>query len=176
MSQTEWIRLRRIAAVLTRSKATTVNDLIQETCARVLGDTRPWPVNIPFFAFFAGVMKSVAGEEVQKLRRAREAGSGVRAPLSLHDKVGGLAFDPPDLRPNAEQVLLEQEAATETKAAILALFHDDPAAALMVEGKIDGIEGEELRELVGLEITDFQSKNRLIRRRMLKLNPGRPVS
>lgn len=41
MSQAEWIRLRRIADVLTRSKATSVNDLIQETSARVLGDTRP---------------------------------------------------------------------------------------------------------------------------------------
>lgn len=176
MSQAEWIRLRRIADILTRSKATAVNDLIQETSARVLGDTRPWPVNIPFFAFFAGVMKSVASEEVQKLKRAREGGSGVREPLSLHDEVGGLAFDPPDLGPNAEQVLLQREAATETKAEILALFHDDPVAMMMVEGKMEGMEGEELRELVGLQITNFQSKNKLIRRRMLKLSPGKPVS
>ena len=52
------------------------------------------------------------------------------------------------------------------KQVILDLFEDDLVAQTIVEGDMDGIEGEELRSLTGLDLKAFASKRRLIRRRI----------
>ena len=57
------------------------------------------------------------------------------------------------------------------KACLLSLFEDDEIAQLILEGMMEGIEGEELRELTDLDNTAYQSKRRLIRRRIDKKFP-----
>jgi hypothetical protein len=46
-----------------------------------------------------------------------------------------------------------------------------PLAQVMVEGGMEGMEGEELREVTGLTKIAFASKRRLIRRRVEKAFP-----
>jgi hypothetical protein len=55
--------------------------------------------------------------------------------------------------------------------AIRDLFADNPAALRMLEGMLDGMEGEALRSLTDLSETEFASKRRLIRRRIDKAFP-----
>ena len=66
---------------------------------------------------------------------------------------------------------MSSETATAMKAAMLALFEDDPTAQVILEGMMEGMEGEELRELTELNATAYQSKRRLIRRRIEKTFP-----
>jgi hypothetical protein len=54
---------------------------------------------------------------------------------------------------------------------ILNVFADDPTAQIIVEGIMEGMDGEELRALTELDDTAFGSKRRLIRRRIDKAFP-----
>jgi hypothetical protein len=51
------------------------------------------------------------------------------------------------------------------------LLEEDPVAQVMVEGMMEGMGGEELREVIGLTKIAFASKRRLIRRRIDKAFP-----
>lgn len=55
---------------------------------------------------------------------------------------------------------------------VLALFDDDPDAQVIVEGDMDDWSAEELRAYTGLSQTAYDSKRRLIRRRLNKAYPG----
>ena len=56
--------------------------------------------------------------------------------------------------------------------AIIGLFEDDPVAQVMVEGIMENMEGEELRELAGLTKLAFASKWRPICRRIEQAYPN----
>jgi len=72
----------------------------------------------------------------------------------------------PDPAPNAEALIVSEEDATRIRRAILALFDDDPQARDIVEGTKEEMTAEELRDLTGLSQTAYNSKRRLIRRRI----------
>jgi hypothetical protein len=46
------------------------------------------------------------------------------------------------------------------------LFEDDTVAQVLFEGDVDGMEGQELRALVGLTQTEYDTKKRYVRRRL----------
>ena len=149
------------------------NDLIQESYCRVLAGSRPWPSDVPLLPFLVNVRKSVVSNERRKRKRSEEDGSAVRAPLSLYDATGSLVIDAKDPSPNIEDVLLANAGAAEFKREILELFADDPAAQILVEGVPEEMEVDELRQLTDLDQTSFNSKHRLIRRRIEKHLAGR---
>ncbi|GAC1343540.1 MAG: hypothetical protein NVSMB18_19550 [Acetobacteraceae bacterium] len=173
LSQSDWIRLRRVAEQLTGDGVMGRDDLIQESYCRVLAGSRPWPSAVRLLPFLVNVLKSVVSNERRKRRRSEEDGSAVRAPLSLHDAAGGLVIDTEDPTPNIEDILLANAGAAEFKREILDLFADDPEAQILVEGIAEGMQGEELRQLADLDQTSFNSKRRLIRRRIEKHLSGR---
>jgi hypothetical protein len=78
----------------------------------------------------------------------------------------GLTFDPPDSAPDPEYQSASNEEVTQMTQHIVPLFDDDLVAQVMVEGIMEGMEGEELRELTGLSKVGFASKRRLVRRRI----------
>jgi DNA-directed RNA polymerase specialized sigma24 family protein len=173
LSQADMVRLRRAADHLVGDGVMGRDDLIQEAYCRVLAGSRPWPSDVRLLPFLINVMKSVVSNERRKRRRSEEDGSAVRAPLSLHDAAGGLAIDAEDPAPNIEEALLANAGAAEFKREILDLFVDDLAAQMLVEGVMDGMQGEELRQVTDLDQTAFNSKRRLMRRRIEKHMPGR---
>ena len=130
--------------------------------------------------FLAEVMRSVADGELQKSgvqprsnadddSRKREARPRL-VPIANH---GGdeTAADPPDPALDPEQRTGSAEEAAAMRACLLSLFEDDEIAQLILEGMMEGIEGEDLRELTDLDKTAYQSKRRLIRRRIDKKFP-----
>lgn len=173
MGQAELLRLRRVADQLTRDGVMGRDDLVQESYCRVLAGSRPWPSNVSLLSFLVNIMKSVVSNERRKLRRSEEDGSAVRAPLSIHAPAGGLAIDAEDPHPNIEERLLAGAGAAEFKREILDLFADDEVAQILVEGIAEGMQGNELQQLTDLDQTAFNSKRRLIRRRIEKKLPGR---
>jgi hypothetical protein len=80
------------------------------------------------------------------------------------------AEDPEDPTPNVEERLAaDEDSIVDRKQRIVALFGDDPVAQVIVEGIMEGTRGEDLRALTDLDPTAYQSKRRLIRRRIAKL-------
>jgi hypothetical protein len=57
------------------------------------------------------------------------------------------------------------------REAIIKLFDDDQDAQIIVEGMMEDMDGEDLRELTDLDKKEFASKRRLVRRRIDKAFP-----
>ena len=165
LSDADWTRLRKVAAVYARNRPVEPDDLLQEAFHRALDGRRNCPVQVDPVKFLAEAMRSITDGELQK--------SEARPRLVPIANCGGdeTAVDPPDPALDSEQRAGSAEEAAAMKACLLSLFEDDEIAQLILEGMMEGIEGEELRELTDLDNTAYQSKRRLIRRRIDKKVP-----
>ena len=138
------------------------DDLLQEAFRRALDGRRNCPVHVHPVKFLAEAMRSIADGESEKIESYPRL-----VPIANHggDETG---VDPPDpaLDPEQRAGSVDEEAVI--KARLLSAFEDDEIAQVIVEGIMEGIEGEELRELTDLDKTAYQSKRRLIRRRIDK--------
>jgi len=163
LSDADMLRLGKISRRFSLGRIDP-DDLLQRAFVAVLSGARKWPRDIDLMCFMVGTIKSLASSQFKSLNRSPE----------LH-LVGAAENDPeedlmettmPDPEPNAEQGLISEQ---ETKAiceAVLQLFEDDEIAQVIVEGHMDGMLAADLRELTGLDQTAYNSKKRLIRRRI----------
>ena len=164
----EWHRLNLAAAYRARQHGIEADDLLQECLERALDGSRACPAHVPILTFLTGIMRSIGSDWHKARSRRRE--------VHLVTDDGELVVDPADDRPNAEQAAEALQREQCIRQAILALFEDDLDAQTIVEGDMEGIEGEELRNLTGMDNTAFNSKRRLIRRRIDKKFPQGWVS
>ncbi len=165
LSDADWTRLGKVAALYARNRLIEPDDLLQEAFRRALDGRRNCPVHVDPVRFLAEAMRSIADGELQK----REVQPRL-VPIANH---GGdeTAVDPPDPALDPEQRAGSAEEAAAMRACLLSLFADDEITQVILEGMMEGIEGEELRELTELDNTAYQSKRRLIRRRIDKKFP-----
>ena len=161
----EWARLRRVAGYYARPQIG-AKDLLQEAFARAL-DGRQCPVHVSVVKFLAEIIRSVANGEGEKVEH--------RLPLvSIVGKTGEPlteVLDRADRAQSVEERLIAEQDAAQLRRDILQLFDDDPVAQIIVEGIMEEMDGEELRELSGLDKTAYDSKRKLIRRRIDKQYP-----
>jgi DNA-directed RNA polymerase specialized sigma24 family protein len=160
LSAARWNRLRRVAKVFCRGRPIEPDDLLQEALARAIDGSRNCPRNIDIVRFLTGAMRSIASGAVKILTRQPD----FRAVPLIDDD--GLALDPPDQRPTVEQQIIGDQEAARIRQETLDLFHDDLTALVLVEGMMEGMNGEELRATADLSKVGFASKRRLIRRRI----------
>jgi RNA polymerase sigma-70 factor (ECF subfamily) len=166
LSAADWGRLRKAAAYFARGRPIEDQDLLQEAFRRALEDDgRKWPSGVDVVRFLAGAMRSIAHGELERAARRPT----LVAIANQGDDEGGI--DPPHPAPSAEQCLAARDDSAAIKAALLALFDNDPTAQVIIEGIMEGMEGEELRELTELDVTAYQSKRRFIRRHIDKKFP-----
>jgi len=161
----DWVRLRRLATRFAAGKPTQAPDLLQESLLRAL-DGRRCPAALGMIPFLAGIMRSVADGEREKAEH--------RIPLVLaatSEAVEVQILNHADPASTAEDALIAEESANQIRSDILGLFDDDPIARDIVEGMMEGWPPEELRELSGLDQTAYDSKRKLIRRRIDKRYP-----
>lgn len=162
LTPAEWIRLRKSADFWAKGRPIGAKDLLQEAFARAI-DSRVCPADVGIVKFLAQTMRSIASGEGEKtdnkLQRVSANASEVVAQKVLNFR---------DPAPGAEQQILSEETVLEIRSGILALFGDDPAAQLIAEGLMDGNDGEELRAVCELDVTAYNSKRRLVRRRIEK--------
>ncbi len=180
LSDADWVRLHKVAALRARNPVIEADDLLQEAFHRALDGRRNCPVNVDLVRFLAEAMRSIADGELEKARGRRRGNDEDEAgnrdapprlvPIANH---GGdeTAVDPPDPGLNPEQRAGSGEEAAAMRACLVSLFEDDEIAQVILEGMMEGIDGEELRELTELDETAYQSKRRLIRRRIAKRFP-----
>ena len=180
LSDADWVRLRKVAALRARNPAIEADDLLQEAFHRALDGRRNCPVNVDLVRFLAEAMRSITDAELEKAGGRRRGNDEDEArkrdapprlvPIANH---GGdeTAVDPPDPKLDPEQRAGSGEEAAAMRACLMSLFEDDVIAQVILEGMMEGIEGEELRKLTELDETAYQSKRRLIRRRIEKKFP-----
>ena len=170
LSPAQWARLRAIAGHYHRLGCPMeAKDLLQEGFRRAL-DERNCPVSVDIVHFLDLAMRSIRDGELKRAKR--------RPVLVSPPPLGGQPAQAPDAidpAPNAEERLAaaDEDGARERKRQeIIGLFVDDLAAQVIVEGMLEGTRGEDLRALTDLDPTAYQSKRRLIRRRIEKAIQG----
>lgn len=158
-------RLRKVSGYYARPQIGP-KDLLQEAFARAL-DGRTCPAHVDVVKFLAEAMRSIANGESEKVE--------YQLPLvSIVTKTGEAlpeATNCPDPALTAEERLISEEGAGRIRREVLAIFDDDPIAQLIVEGMMEEMNADELRELSDLNQTAYDSKRKLIRRRIDKRYP-----
>jgi hypothetical protein len=160
LSVADWLRLRKAARYYSRPARMESADLLQEAFARAVQGSRNCPVDVTPVQFLKQTMRSIANGVVESPRH-----KVVLVPIAKDGPAlrGGELVDP---TPNPEAVAIEQQSDTAMVAELIALFADDVVAQTILEGIMEGVEGEELRALVGLDEKAYASKRRLMRRRI----------
>lgn len=164
-----WLRLNKIARTLGRHAGIEPTDLLQEAFRRVLDGTRRCPREVDVQRFLAGVMRSIASDWSKARKRWQRL--VLVAPAAMLETV---VLQARDLRRDPLDRLIAEEEASRLIVALRGLFTDDAVALTLLEGMLEGLEGEALRALTGLSETEFASKRRLIRRRIDKAFPKDP--
>src|SRR4051812_35182185 len=161
-------RLRMVAKKYALGRPIEPDDLLQEAYSRALS-SRTCPNHISVVKFLAEAMRSIAHGESEKLENK---GTFVSVATSgdFEDEACTIADNADD---SQTQIIAAERAdrCIATHAAIIALFDDDPTAKLVLEGMMDELAADEVRELTGLDKTGYDSKRKLIRRRIDKHYP-----
>jgi len=170
LTPADWVRLEKIAYLIARRYAhisrVEPQDLRQEALIRAL-DTRNCPTNVDIIRFLAEAMRSIAHGELEKTQSRPVLVSANSSDARL------TAFlNYPDSSVNIEEEIISKQDVAAFRHGILSLFDNDPQACDIVDGRMAGMSAEELRELTGLGATAYDSKCRLIRRRINKAYPG----
>lgn len=111
--------------------------------------------------FLAEAMRGIADDEAAKAGIAER-----HVPIVAPGNKAPGAADAKDERLNVEELALEDGTLAELRAAVLALFDDDPIARDVADGVMEGMSKDELCEMLGLDDTSYASKRRFIRRRV----------
>ncbi len=165
-SQADWLRLKKVAKNYA-SHGVEAADLLQTAFLRALEEGgRKCPRHVDVVRFLAEAIRSIASGARKSQQRKPE--------LRLVDGMSDTRQTPEDPRPpqqTPEELVCEDEKCGGIRKAVLALFDDDEVAHMIVEGMMEGMEGEDLMALTDLDKTAFASKRRLIRRRIEKAFP-----
>jgi DNA-directed RNA polymerase specialized sigma24 family protein len=161
-----WLRLHKVARAFCRHTGAEPDDLLQEAFRRALDGARQCPRDVDILRFLAGVMRSIASDWSKARKRRPEV--SLLAPGGVIEEVVARVRDP---RPTPDDVLGGAQEADRMRRAVLDLFADDLVARALLEGIMDGRQGDDLRSRTGLSETAFASKRRLIRRRIDKAFP-----
>jgi len=167
LTPAQWARLRKVANRYAFGRPIEPNDLLQEAFARALDENgRKCPADVEVVKFLAEAMRSIAHGEAEKVENRP-----MLVPIASHSDQEDGTTDPPDPALSVEEWLVRDQDAAVIRRDLLALFDDDPQARDIVEGTMEGLNADELRELTSLDKTAYDSKRKLIRRRIDKKYP-----
>lgn len=165
LSDEDLVRLKRIAQMRAHGLVSfDWQDLLQESIARALAGSRQWPLEVPFIAFLAQTVRSIANEEWERPGRqqvttesdfrSRDADGEHSADLSQ------LASDPVD--PEREA------AARDSLRHIESLFREDPDALAILHGLAQGLSPDEVQTGACMTSTRYESAQKRIRRKLAR--------
>jgi hypothetical protein len=141
-------------------------DLLQKAYVLAL-TTRNCSADVDVVTFLIGIMRSVAhGEGVKTKNRL------VTVPIGSADDPEDGTVDPPDPSMNMEDNLIVEERLATIRASILSLFDEGSQAWYLAEGIMEDLTADELRDMLTLDKTAYDSMRKLFRRRVDKAYPG----
>lgn len=157
----EWARLGRVGRRYAWRCRWDPDDLVHEAIARALAGGRNCPAHVDVLKFLAEAMRGIADDEAAKA----EIVTGHVPIVAPGEEVPGSA-NVEDERLNAEERALEAGNLAEIRAAVLALFDDDPVARDLADGVMEEMSKTELCEMLALDEKSYASKRRAIRRQV----------
>ena len=159
-SDADLLRLRKTAQ-LYAIYPVEPDELMQEALCRAIAGTRRCPRNVSVVRFLAEAMRSIVHDELHKVENQREE-------VSVHDDTieNPEAITPQEPGPTVEERMITNEQYRDTENKLLELFAGDDEAQLIVMAMLMGIQGAELKKETGLDQTSFNSKRRLVRRKI----------
>lgn len=155
LTRAESARLRQASVYLAQIAALEAEDVLQEALTRALEGKRRWPDHVDIVTFLAMTMRSIVSGESRKASLRPERDPDDEGNPDIYADEG-----PEGLGRRADEILISDE----QRRALIAMFDEDDEAQLIIEGMLGGMEGEELRNFVGLNPTQYASKRRKIRR------------
>jgi DNA-directed RNA polymerase specialized sigma24 family protein len=162
----EKLKLADIEALRCGGTGFTPGELVQEAIYRTLAGERNCPRDVPFMAFMAQTMRSIASHD--RLQRGRESSlEDMQAANAVADSE---AADPPVSGPSPEDQLMQKQDAAAVQT-IHGRFEDDEEAQLILLGWQDDLRGAALREATGLDQGKLDYAIKRIRTRMRKAYP-----
>lgn len=144
ISDADMARLVSAAQAFSRLCGIGGKDLLQEAFTRALEGTRTCERGTAFVPFICGVMKSFVSQE----NEARKA--GFRATVLLRDGEPVLP-DVPANDPSPEKLAISAIDDSALLAEIEAATVGDEQVQLLIEGIFDGMRGDKLQELLGVD-------------------------
>lgn len=165
LTSAQFARLKAVSRYYSSGRPIEPEDLLQMAFASAI-DGRQCPAHVDVVRFLAGAMRSIAHGEAEKVEHRL-----VLVPVPKTGEQQDRDFEFPDTRPNPEEQMISEENAAALRDATLRLFEDDRQARDIAEGTMADMSVEELRELTDLDQTGYDSKRRLIRRRIDKAFP-----
>lgn len=164
LTDADLVRLKRIAQLRSAGLvAIEWKDLINEAVSRALGETRRWPRSVPFVAFLAQTMRSIANEEWRRLHQEKVTLESDLGPSHSNGEL--MTLD--ELAENA--VHPEREVlARKTLEEIEALFKDDIEALAILNGLAGGLTPDEIQIKGGMSRIQYASSQKRIRRKLAR--------
>lgn len=174
LSDSDWIRLRKMAARHSwGTRLVDPDELINETIARLVGGTRRWSTGMKFVPWMDSAMKSVAdGIRNLKITKA-EALAGDLIDCDESDEALDVFGE--DSRTPLDSMLTEEarKAATDALEKIGKHFKGDQDIEWILMGFEDGLKADEIRELGGMNQTQYETARKRMRRGIELLFPER---
>ena len=153
----DWLRLRKAAMYFSKRCRLEWGELQNEALVRSLDGRRNCPRNVAVTTFLGNVIRSIASEadgtdghvHLSEELEARQSSASGLTDLTK-------PADPAASTMDAQKIIAE----------VISAFDGDVTSEMLFEGMIDGIEGQELRELLELSQKEFDTKRRFVRRRL----------
>ncbi len=153
----DWLRVKKAALYFAKRCRRGWDDLQNEALLRSLEGRRKCPRNVAVTTFLGNVIRSIASEPDEldgHTPLTDELEAQQSSPSGLTDLTK--PADPAASTVDAQKIIAE----------VIAAFDGDEMSEMIFEGTVDGMEGQELRETLGLSEKDFDSKRRFVRRRL----------
>jgi len=163
LADEDLVKLRQIARLRSHGLPTsTWEDLLQEALFRALAGMRQWPASVPFLAFLAQTMRSIASDE---RRRAQDVEVIAESDLG-DDESSASRFNDIAVTTVTPELLAESRSAL---AEIENLFLSDPEALQILEGLALGAAPAEIQASSGMTAVQYSTAQRRIQRTLPKL-------
>ncbi len=172
ISRADMIRLRKAEIWWSRDNDNSM--LLVDAITKTWDGVRSWKRGMTPFTHLYGVMKSLASNDYKKTKKNKTD--------SITDDAGN---EKPKISaqistPSPETLMIEREQkqkrekeAKELADQVLELFADDDNAMWVLMGEMDGQSAEEIRELSGMDQTQYNSTRRRIRRKLDRYFPDK---
>lgn len=165
LSPNDKLKLAAIEAIRRRGTGFAERELIHEAVCRMLMGERNCPRDVPFMAFMAQTMRSIAGHDREKRRRSKSVDDAAEPAVGASG-----AADSGAHAPSPEDILMDKQDAAAVRE-IHGYFDDDAEAQLVLLGLQDDLRGAALREATGLNQAQLDYAMKRIRIKMRKAYP-----
>jgi DNA-directed RNA polymerase specialized sigma24 family protein len=158
ISEADMVRLVSATQAFSRMCGVPAKDLLQEAFTRALEGTRTCERGTALVPFICGVMKSFVSQENKAWK------AGFRPRVLLRDGEPVLP-DVPANDPSPERAAISAIDDSVLLAEIEAMAAGDEQVQLLIEGIYDGMRGDKLQELLGVDKKGLAT----VRKRLLRL-------